>query len=135
MSAEEVYVFLHRAGIHSNSTPSTAINWEHRQTDQSERFTLTGYDIPGCVEDGAWMLWENSSVAAVAAAVAVAHPGLGRGQLSVLLRLRRFRDARIDPSRLPSTDGFRNMESRRMRNSTIKKTATKTIKTANKSLA
>ena len=34
-----------------------------------------GYDIPGCVEDGAWMLWENSSVVAVAAA-AVAHPGL-----------------------------------------------------------
>ena len=31
------------------------------------------YDILGCVEDGAWMLWENSS-AAVAAAVA--HPGL-----------------------------------------------------------
>ena len=34
-----------------------------------------GYDIPGCVEDGAWMPWENSSVVAVAAA-AVAHPGL-----------------------------------------------------------
>ena len=36
-----------------------------------------GYDIPGCVEDGAWMLWENSSVVAAAvAAAAVAHPGL-----------------------------------------------------------
>ena len=67
-------------------------------TYRSEGFALTGYDIPGCVEDGNWMLWENSSVA-VAVVVVVAHPGLGRGQLSVLLRLRRFRDARIDPSR------------------------------------
>ena len=41
---------------------------------RSEGFALTGYDIPGCVEDGAWMLWGNSSV--VAAAAAVAHPGL-----------------------------------------------------------
>ena len=40
---------------------------------RSEGFALTGYDIPGCVEDGAWMLWENSSAVAVAA---VAHPGL-----------------------------------------------------------
>ena len=37
---------------------------------RSEGFALTGYDIPGCVEDGAWMLWENSSVVAAA----VAHP-------------------------------------------------------------
>ena len=37
---------------------------------RSEGFALTGYDIPGCMEDGAWMLWENSSVV-----VAVAHPG------------------------------------------------------------
>ena len=44
---------------------------------RSEVFALTGYDIPGCVEDGAWMLWENSSVVAAAvAAAAVAHPGL-----------------------------------------------------------
>ena len=33
---------------------------------------VTGYDIPGCMEDGAWMLWENS-------AAVVAHPGLGGG--------------------------------------------------------
>ena len=47
---------------------------------RSEGFALTGYDIPGCVEDGAWMLWENSSVAVVVVvAVAVAHPGLGGG--------------------------------------------------------
>ena len=42
----------------------------------SEGFALTGYDIPGCMEDGAWMPWENSSVVAAAAvaAAAVAHP-------------------------------------------------------------
>ena len=28
---------------------------------------LTGYVVPGCVEDGAWMLWENSSAVAAAA--------------------------------------------------------------------
>ena len=43
---------------------------------RSEGFALTGYDIPGCVDDGAWMLWENSSAAVAAAAAAVAHPGL-----------------------------------------------------------
>ena len=46
---------------------------------RSEGFALTGYDIPGCVEDGAWMLWENSSVVAAAA---VAHPDLGNGHFS-----------------------------------------------------
>ena len=40
---------------------------------RSEGFALTGYDIPGCMEDGAWMLWENSSVVVAV----VAHPGLG----------------------------------------------------------
>merc|ERR1711966_405364 len=44
-------------------------------TNWSEGFALTGYDIPGCVDDGAWMPWENSSAVAVAA---VAHPGLGK---------------------------------------------------------
>ena len=48
---------------------------------RSEGFALTGYDIPGCMEDGAWMLWENSSVVAATAA-AVAHPDLGNGQFS-----------------------------------------------------
>ena len=32
--------------------------------------TLTGYVVPGCVGDGAWMAWENSSAVAV---VVVAH--------------------------------------------------------------
>ena len=48
----------------------TKVDMKHR----SEGFALTGYDIPGCVEDGAWMLWENSSVVVAAAiAAAVAH--------------------------------------------------------------
>ena len=50
---------------------------------RSEGFALTGYDIPGCVEDGAWMLWGNSSVAVAVAVVAVAvvaHPRLGGGE-------------------------------------------------------
>ena len=37
---------------------------------RSEGFALTGYVVPGCVEDGTWMLWENSSVV-VAVVVAV----------------------------------------------------------------
>ena len=51
---------------------------------RSEGIALTGYDIPGCIEDGAWMLWENSSVAAIVAAVvaAVAHPDLENGHFS-----------------------------------------------------
>ena len=71
---------------------------------RSEGFALAGYDIPGCVEDGAWMLRENSSVAVAAVAVAaVAHPDLGNGQLSVFITIR---SARIDPSRLPSAEGY-----------------------------
>ena len=31
----------------------------------SQGFALTGYVVPGCVEDGTWMLWENSSIVAV----------------------------------------------------------------------
>ena len=86
---------------------------------RSEGFALTAYDVPGCVEEGTWMLWENSSVAV--AVVAVAHPGLGRGQLSVLLRLRRFRDARINLSRQASTDGPSMTKSCRRKASNINK--------------
>ena len=36
----------------------------------SERdIVLTGYVVPGCVEDGAWTLWENDSVAATGVAL------------------------------------------------------------------
>ena len=45
-------------------------------TYRSEGFALTGYDIPGCMEDGAWMLLENSSVVVAAA---VAHLDLENG--------------------------------------------------------
>ena len=88
----------------------------------SEGFAITGYDIPGCVEDGAWMLWEDSSVAV---AVVVAHLGLGRGQLSVLLRLRRFRDARIGPARQASADGPDTTKSCRMKAQNIKQQSEK----------
>ena len=44
----------------------------------SEAAALTGYDIPGCVEDGALMLWRNSSVAGVAAAAQGVWGGEGR---------------------------------------------------------
>ena len=36
----------------------------------SEGFALTGYVDPGCVEDGAWMLWGSSSIVAVAPVLA-----------------------------------------------------------------
>ena len=49
---------------------------DDNNNNQSEGFALTGYDIPGCVEDGAWMLWEFFSAAAVA------HPDLENGQFS-----------------------------------------------------
>ena len=49
---------------------------------RSEGVALTGYDIPGCVENGAWMLLENSSAAVVVVAVAVAHPDLEKGHFS-----------------------------------------------------
>ena len=35
------------------------------------RIALTGYVVPGCVEDGTWMLWENYSTAVVAVEVEV----------------------------------------------------------------
>ena len=37
---------------------------------RSEGFAVTGYAVPGCVEDGAWMLWENSSVVVAVAVLA-----------------------------------------------------------------
>ena len=39
---------------------------------RSEGFALTGYVVPGCMEDGAWMLWENSSTIVVAVVVDLA---------------------------------------------------------------
>ena len=42
---------------------------------RSEAFALTGYVVPGCVEDGAWMIWENSSAVAIAVVAVLADPG------------------------------------------------------------
>ena len=30
---------------------------------RGEKFALVGHVVPGCVEDGTWMLWGGSSVA------------------------------------------------------------------------
>ena len=130
----DVFVYLGRLSVTPSLSKEITFKSKFLENDRvrvmdkrafpsrSEGFAFTGYNIPGCVEDGAWMLWENSSVGVTAAVVVVvAHPGLGRAQLSVLLRLRRFRDARIDPSRLPRTDGPNFMESCRRKVPNIKK--------------
>ena len=68
---------------------------------RSEGFALTGYDIPGCMEDGAWMLWENSSVVAAAA---VAHPDLENGQFSSFItesELPECADRSVSSKRVP----------------------------------
>ena len=39
---------------------------------RSEGFALMEYVVPGCVEDGTWMLWGNSVAAAAVAAAAMA---------------------------------------------------------------
>ena len=53
-----------RVEFRSNLSESE-LNW----LDMSQKpvwsewgIALTGYVVPGCVEDGTWMLWENSSV-------------------------------------------------------------------------
>ena len=38
---------------------------------RSEGFALTGYAVLGCMEDEAWMLWENSAAVVVVAVVVV----------------------------------------------------------------
>ena len=53
---------------------------------RSEGFALTGYVVPGCVEDEAWMLWENSSVVAVVVAV-LARSFLGNGSKQSLVSI------------------------------------------------
>ena len=61
------------------------------------------------MEDGDWTPWENSSVVAAAAAVAaaaVAHLIWKIATSRVLLRNRRFRSARIDPSCRAVAEGY-----------------------------
>ena len=43
-----------------------------RHTYRGEGFALTGYVVPWCVVDGAWMLWENSSAAVAVVVIALA---------------------------------------------------------------
>ena len=79
---------------------------------RSEGFALTGYDIPGCMEDGAWMLWRNSAVAVVAAVVvvAVAHPDLENGQFSSFVtesELPECADRSVSSKRVPLEPGIR----------------------------
>ena len=45
---------------------------------RSEGFALTGYVVPGCVEDGASMLRENSSVVTTVAVAVLARAFLDR---------------------------------------------------------
>ena len=42
-------------------TPDTEQQRAGSHTHRSEGFALTGYVVPGCVEDGAWMLWGLSA--------------------------------------------------------------------------
>ena len=89
---------------------------------RSEGFALTGYDIPGCVEDGAWMPWENSSVVVVVAAAAVAHPDLENGQLSSFImesELPECADRSVSSKRVPPTQFSR--KGCRRKKSNIKK--------------
>ena len=75
---------------------------------RSEGFALTGYDIPGCMEDGAWMLWENSS----AAVAAVAHPDLGNGQFSSFVtesELPECADRSVSSKRVPPAQFLRKV--------------------------
>ena len=79
--------------------------------NRSEGFALTGYDIPGCVEDGAWMPWENSS-AAVAAAAAVAHPDLENRQFSSFVtesELPECADRSVSSKRVPPAQFLRKV--------------------------
>merc|ERR1711966_650927 len=82
---------------------------------RSEGFALTGYDIPGCVEDGAWMPWENSSVAAVAAA-AVAHPDFENGHFLKFItesELPECADRSVSSKRVPRKQFFRKSSRRK----------------------
>ena len=71
--------FATRSFIQKHLSIKWTVSYIYITLYRSEGFALTGYDIPGCMEDGAWMLWENSSVVVVAA---VAHLGLGGGKNS-----------------------------------------------------
>ena len=79
---------------------------------RSEGFALTGYDIPGCMEDGAWMRRENSSVVAAVAAAAVAHPDLENGNFSSFItesELPECADRSVSSKRVPPAQFLRKV--------------------------
>ena len=81
-------------------------------SDRSEEFALTGYDIPGCVEDGAWMPWKNSSVVAAAVAAAVAHPDFENGHFLRFItesELPECADRSVSSKRVPPTQFSRKV--------------------------
>ena len=63
----------------------------------SEGFALTGCVVPGCVEDGAWMLWGNYSVViAVDVADAVlTRPFFGHSVFSAQYSIQRAQYSRL----------------------------------------
>ena len=65
----------------SSASPQWRCGTFQTRAHRSQGFALTRYDIPGCMEDGAWMLWRSSSVVVAVVAV-VAHPDLENGQFS-----------------------------------------------------
>ena len=94
----------------------TYTNQKAYSPNRSEGFALTGYDIPGCVEDGAWMLWENSfvfaAVAAAVAAAAVARPDLGNGHFLSFItesELPECADRSVSSKRVPPTQFSRKV--------------------------
>ena len=54
---------MRRAKLPANQDPIGA-HVRPEMSYRSEGFALTGYVVPGWVEDGTWMLLENSAVAA-----------------------------------------------------------------------
>ena len=61
---------LHAPRVHIARRGNPSFQYDH--IHRSGGFALTGYVIPGCVEDGAWMLWENYSAVVAADDVCIA---------------------------------------------------------------
>ena len=82
------------------------------------------------MEDGAWMLWENSSVVAV---VVVAHPDLGNGRFYYDSGASGVRGSIRLVFRVPTASGIRKVVVRKIKIS--KKTVEKTLKTVKTGIA
>ena len=64
-----VHLTIQLVRTHLISILQLHINHVYRKSSNnmyywSKGFVVTGYVVPGCVEDGTWMLWETSSAAA-----------------------------------------------------------------------